>query len=147
MEINNRKAKHNYFILEEIECGIVLVGTEIKAIRQGSANFNDAFCKIRNHEVFVYNMHISHYEHGNIFNHDERRERKLLLRRSEINKLEKRLKLENLTLVPLKLCFVSGRAKVLIGLAKGKKNYDKRNDLKEKDMQRASQKALKDSYR
>ncbi len=142
MEIRNRKAHHNYFILEELECGIVLVGSEVKSIRLGNCNIADAFCRIRSGEVFISNMHISSYEHGNDFNHEPLRQRKLLLHRKEIRKWEMKLKLENLSIIPLKVYFKNGKCKLLVGLAKGKKNYDKRASLKERDMKRAIQKSL-----
>lgn len=136
MEIINRKAKFDYFVIDEIECGIELQGTEIKSIRKGSANFNDCYAVIKNGEVFLLNMYIAKYEEGNRFNHDERRSRKLLLHKSEINKLEKKKELEGITLIPLKLYFVRGKAKVLLGVCKGKKLYDKRQTQKEKDIRR-----------
>ncbi len=142
MEIINRKAKHDYFILEEIECGLVLVGSEVKSIRQGSCNIGDAFCRIKNGELFIHNMYINPYEQASSFNHEPTRMRKLLLHKKELRKWEQRIKLERLTLVPLKLYFKNGYCKILIGLAEGKKNYDKRAALKERDMQRAAQKTL-----
>ena len=126
MEILNRKAKYNYQIFETVEAGIVLTGTEIKSLRVGKANIKDSYARIKNNEVFLINMHISSYDNGNIFNHDETRERKLLLHKKEILKFRDKIKLEGYTLVPLKVYLKDGRAKVLIGLAKGKKNYDKR---------------------
>lgn len=136
MEIINRKAKFDYFVIDEIECGIELKGTEIKSIRKGSANFNDCYAVIKSGEVFLLNMYIAKYEEGNRFNHDERRSRKLLLHKSEINKLAKKKELEGITLIPLKLYFVKGKAKVLLGVCKGKKLYDKRQTQKEKDIKR-----------
>lgn len=136
MEIYNRKARFNYFIEDELECGIALVGTEVKSIRDGSANINDSFARIKNNEIFLINMFISKYKEGNIFNHSETRERKLLLHRSEINKLSKKVELNNYTLVPLKLYFLRGKAKILLGLCKGKKLYDKRQTIKERDLKR-----------
>ena len=126
MEIVNRKAKYNYQIFETIEAGIVLTGTEIKSLKMGKANIKDSYARIKNNEIFLINMHISSYENGNIFNHDETRERKLLLHKKEILKFRDKIKLEGYTIVPLKVYLKNGRAKVLIGLAKGKKNYDKR---------------------
>ena len=143
MEIKNRKAKFDYEILEELECGIALTGTEIKSIRQGSANLKDCYGIIRNNEVFLLNMHVSPYEQGNIFNHDEKRTRKLLLHKKEILKLNDRVKLEGLTLVPLKLYFKANKVKILLALARGKKNYDKRESIKEKDIKRSLQKEFK----
>lgn len=136
MEINNRKAKFNYKIFEEIEAGIVLTGTEIKSIRNGKANLGDSYAVIKNGECFLINMHISPYEQGNLFNHDETRTRKLLLHKKEILKLGNKIRLEGFTLVPLKMYLVRGKAKVLLGLAKGKKNYDKRQSIKERDIKR-----------
>lgn len=146
MKIENRKARHDYFIEDEYEAGIVLVGTEIKSIRKGSANISEAFCRVKNDEVFIHNMFVDHYEQGNIFNHDERRARKLLLNKREIKKIEDAVRIEGKTIVPLRIYFVSGRAKLLIGVCKGKKNYDKRNTLKERDIARSVQKELKNKY-
>lgn len=136
MEINNRKANYDYQILESFETGIVLTGTEIKSIRNGSANLKDSYAVIKNGEVFLLNMHISHYEEGNIFNHDETRTRKLLLHKKEILKLNDKIKLQGLTLVPLKLYFKKNKAKILLGLAKGKKTFDKRESIKERDIKK-----------
>ncbi len=143
MEIINRKAKYNYQIFETVEAGIVLTGTEIKSLRAGKANIRDSYARIKNNEVYIINMHISSYENGNIFNHDETRERKLLLHRKEILKFRDKIKLEGYTLVPLKVYLKDGRAKVLIGLAKGKKNYDKREDIKKRDIERNIRSRLK----
>ncbi len=143
MEILNRKAKYNYQIFETVEAGIVLTGTEIKSLRVGKANIKDSYARIKNNEVFLINMHISSYENGNIFNHDETRERKLLLHKKEILKFRDKIKLEGYTLVPLKVYLKNGRAKVLIGLAKGKKNYDKREDIKKRDIERSIRARLK----
>lgn len=137
MEIVNRKARFNYSILEEYECGIELLGTEIKSIRKGSANFEDSYARIKNNEVFLINMFIAKYEEGNRFNHDERRERKLLLHKSEINKIKKAVELSGNTLIPLKLYFVRGKAKILLGVCKGKRLYDKRQTIKERDLKRS----------
>ncbi|MBE6146825.1 MAG: SsrA-binding protein SmpB [Firmicutes bacterium] len=146
MEIVNRVARHDYFILDEYECGIVLTGTEIKSIRDGKANIKDSYAIVKNGEVFLLNMFISHYEQGNIFNHNETRTRKLLLHKSEIMKLNDSICLEGHTLIPLKVYFVKGRAKVLIGVCKGKKNYDKRETIKERDIKRQTDKELKNRY-
>ena len=143
MEINNKKAYFDYQILEEIEAGIVLTGTEIKSIRNGQANLKDSYAIIRNNEVMVLNMHISKYDDGNIFNHEETRTRKLLLHKKEILKLNDKIKLQGLTLVPLKLYFKKNKAKLLIGLAKGKKLYDKRESIKERDIKRNIEKNYK----
>lgn len=136
MEIINRRARYDYFIDDTYECGIVLKGTEIKSIRNGSANIKDSYAIIRNSEVFLINMFIDHYKEGNIFNHDETRSRKLLLHKNEIKKLDNKLKLEGFTLIPLKVYFVRGKAKVELGLCRGKKNYDKRESIKERDLKR-----------
>ena len=146
MEIVNRVARHDYFILEEIECGIALKGTEIKSIRLGKANIKDSYGIIKNGEVFLLNMFISPYKQGNIFNHQETRTRKLLLHKQEIRKLDQSIKLEGNTLIPLKVYFVKGRAKILLGLCKGKKNYDKRETIKERDIKRDIEKRLKERY-
>ncbi len=143
MEINNRKANYDYEIISTIECGIVLTGTEIKSIRNGNANLKDSYAIIKNNEVFLLGMHISEYEQGNIFNHDEKRTRKLLLHKKEILKLNNKVTLDGNTLVPLKLYFSKNKAKILLGLAKGKKNYDKRETIKERDINREVQKQLK----
>lgn len=139
----NRKARHDYEILETVEAGLVLKGTEIKSIRKGKISLQDGYISIRNGEAWLKNVHISPYEQGNIFNHDPERDRKLLLHRSEIAKLADEMKLKRLTIVPLKVYLVRGRAKVLIGLARGKDRYDKRHSLKEKQMKRDIDRALK----
>ena len=136
MEILNRRARYDYSIVEEYEAGIVLTGTEIKSIRMGRMNIKDSYAIVRNEAVYLLNAHISSYEKGNIFNHDEDRTRKLLLHQREIKKINNKLSLEGYTLVPLKVYFVRGRAKILLGLGKGKKNYDKREDIKKRDMER-----------
>lgn len=146
MKIENRKAKHDYFIEETIETGVVLVGTEIKSIRKGSANINEAFCRIKNGELFIHNMFIDHYEQGNIFNHDERRARKLLVNKREIKNMDEAVRLQGMAIIPLKVYFVRGRAKLLVGICKGKKNYDKRNTIKERDIKRSIEKDLKNRY-
>ena len=143
MEIVNRKARFDYEVLEEIEAGIVLTGTEIKSIRDGKANIKDCYGVIRNGEVYLLNMHISHYEQGNIFNHDETRTRKLLLHKKEILKLNNNIQLQGLTLIPLKVYFKKNKAKILLGLCRGKKNYDKRESIKERDIKRDLQKNYK----
>ncbi|MCD7741099.1 MAG: SsrA-binding protein SmpB [Ruminococcus sp.] len=141
---DNRKAYHEYFVLEKYECGIELCGTEVKSIRCGSVNLKDAWCSIENGECFVKGMHISPYEKGNIFNRDPRRERKLLLHKQEINRLFGRVKQEGLTLIPLSLYFKNGRVKLCMGLCKGKKLYDKRDDMAKKAAQRTIDRALKE---
>ncbi len=137
----NKKAYHDYFIEDTFEAGIVLTGTEIKSIRAGRVNISDAYVRTtRNNEAFIINMHIAKFKQGNQFNHEETRERKLLLHKSEIVKIRSKTKKESLTIVPTKVYLSRGRAKLEIGLAKGKKKYDKRRDLKEKDIKRRLQK-------
>ena len=140
MEIVNRQARFNYFIDETYEAGIVLTGTEIKSIRNGKCNIKDSYAIIKNQEIYLLNAHISPYEQGNIFNHEETRTRKLLLHKKEILKLNNKINTEGYTLIPLKIYFSKSKAKVLIGLCKGKKNYDKKETLKERDIQRELQK-------
>ncbi|TCT18801.1 SsrA-binding protein [Melghiribacillus thermohalophilus] len=142
----NKKAHHDYFIEETYEAGLVLKGTEIKSIRAGRVNLKDSFARIENGEAFLYNMHISPYEQGNRFNHDPLRTRKLLLHKNEINKLIGETQRQGYSLVPLKIYIKNGVAKVLIGLAKGKKQYDKREDLKRKQAKRDIERALKNQY-
>lgn len=139
MEIVNRKARYDYFIVEEYEAGMVLTGTEIKSIRAGKVNLQDSYVIIRGEEAFLLNTHISSYDKGNIFNHDEERTRKLLLHKKEIRKLSSKVMLEGYTLIPLKIYFVKGRAKVLVGLCRGKKDYDKREVIKKRDLEREMQ--------
>lgn len=139
----NRKASHDYTIVEVIEAGVVLKGTEIKSIRNSRINLKDGFVRIRNGEAYLFNVHISPYEQGNIFNHDPLRTRKLLLHKRQIRKLETEAKNAGMTIVPLKVYLKDGYAKVLIGLAKGKKDYDKRESLKRKDQDRQIQRVLK----
>lgn len=143
MEILNRKARFNYEIIDTLECGIVLKGTEIKSIRDGKANIKDSYGIIRNNEIFILNMHISPYENGGVFNHQETRTRKLLLHKREILKLKNKLELEGFTLIPLKLYFVNGKAKIELGLCKGKKLYDKRESSKKRDIEREIAKKYK----
>ena len=143
MEILNRKARFDYFIEEEFEAGIVLKGTEIKSIRLGKVNIKDSYAIIRNEEIYLLNTHISIYDNGNIFNHDENRTRKLLMHKNQIKKLNNKVTLEGYTLIPLKIYFVRGKAKVLIGLCKGKKNYDKRETIKDRDIKREMEKQYK----
>lgn len=136
MEILNRKARYDYEIEDSYEAGMVLTGTEIKSIRKGKVNIKDSYAIIRNDELYLINASISLYEEGNRFNHDEGRMRKLLLHKKEILKLKNKLEIEGYTLIPLKVYFVRGRAKVLIGVAKGKKNYNKKETIKERDILR-----------
>lgn len=144
MLAQNKKARHDYFIEETYEAGLVLLGTEIKAIRAGRVNLKDSFARIRNGELFVHNMHISPYEQGNIHNHEPLRTRKLLLHRKQINTLIGETKEAGYSIVPLKLYLKDGYAKLLIGLARGKKKYDKREDLKQKEAKRDMDRAFRD---
>lgn len=141
MEIVNRKASFLYFIEDTYEAGIVLKGTEIKSIRKGEANLKDSYVIIKNNEAYILNMFISKYEEGNINNHDETRNRKLLLNKQEIYKLKSKLNIEGYTIIPLKVYIKKDNAKVLIGVGKGKKIYDKRESIKQKDIERNEKKA------
>lgn len=143
MEILNKKARFDYFIEDEYEAGIVLKGTEIKSIRKGSANLKDSYAIIRNNEIFLLNVFISPYNEGNRFNHEETRTRKLLLNKKEIKKIKNKLEIEGYTLVPIKLYFKNNKAKILLGIAKGKKNYDKRETIKKRDQEREMKKLMK----
>ncbi|WP_033543534.1 SsrA-binding protein SmpB [Planococcus sp. CAU13] len=143
----NKKAGFDYFIEETMEAGIVLQGTEIKSARNGKVQLKDAFVRIRGGEAWISNMHISPYEQGNIFNHDPTRSRKLLLHKKQIRELESHAKEQGVTIVPLKMYLKDGFAKVLIGVGKGKKNYDKREDLKRKDAKREIDRAMKERTR
>lgn len=143
IEINNRKAKFDYQIFDTLEAGIVLTGTEIKAIRQGNCNLKESYIIIKQNEAYILNMHISHYEEGNIFNHDETRTRKLLLHKKEILKLNDKIRISGYTVVPLRLYFKKNKAKLEIALAKGKKTYDKRETIKQRDISRDIKKQLK----
>jgi SsrA-binding protein len=136
VEVKNKKAYFDYFIEEEYECGIVLKGTEIKSIRKGSVDLKDTFARVKHGEIYVINMYIAKYDEGNRFNHDERRERKLLLHKKEINKIFEKVKQEGKTLVPLKLYFKEDKVKILLGICTGKKLYDKRETIKERDLAR-----------
>jgi SsrA-binding protein len=139
----NKKANHDYFIEETFEAGIVLQGTEIKSVRNGKVQLRDAFVRIRNNEAWISNMHISPYEQGNRFNHDPIRSRKLLLHKRQISQLIGTIKEQGMTIVPIKMYMKDGYAKVLIGIGKGKKNYDKREDLKKKEAKREVERAFK----
>ena len=143
MIANNKKAYHDYFILDKFEAGISLHGTEVKSLRMGKCSIKEAFVRIENGEVFIYGMHISPYEKGNIFNKDPLRVRKLLLHKSEINKLIGKTKEKGITIMPLKVYFKGSLVKVEIGIAKGKKLYDKRQDIAKKDQQREAQRDFK----
>ena len=142
----NKKAYHDYFIIEKMEAGIELFGTEVKSIRQGGINLKEAWCSIVDGEIFINGMHISPYREGNIFNHSETRSRKLLLHKKEIKKIENSISLNGLTLVPLKGYFKDNKFKILVGIGRGKKNYDKRETLKERDIKREVDKNLKRHY-
>lgn len=143
MEILNRKAHHDYFIDEVYEAGIVLTGTEIKSIRNGNCNIKDCYAIIKNGEVFLLNMYVGQYKEGNIFNHSETRSRKLLLHKKEIKKLDDGIKLKGITLVPVKLYFKNNKLKVSLAVCRGKKDYDKRESIKQRDIKREVQKTLK----
>ena len=143
MEILNRKARHDYFIKEEFECGIALKGTEIKSIREGTCNIQDSYGIIKKNELYILNMFIGEYKEGNIFNHQETRTRKLLMHKKEILKLSNKITLEGFTLIPLKVYFKINKAKILLGLCKGKKDYDKRESIKERDIKRELEKKMK----
>lgn len=140
---NNKKAYHDYFIEEKYEAGLVLHGTEVKSLRMGKCSIKEAFIRIENGEVYIYGMHISPYEKGNIFNKDPLRIRKLLLHKQQIRKLIGNSSEKGYTIVPLQVYFKDGRAKIEIGLAKGKKLYDKRQDIAKKDQKREAEKELK----
>jgi SsrA-binding protein len=143
----NKKARHDYFIEETYEAGMVLQGTEIKSMRAGRMNLKDSFARIKNGEMYLHNAHISEYEQGNRYNHEPERARKLLLHKKQINQLIGLTKQQGYSLVPLKVYIKNGYAKILIGLAKGKKNYDKRETLRRKDAKREVERALKDRMR
>lgn len=141
---NNKKAYHDYFIEEKFEAGMVLQGTEVKSLRLGKANLNDSFALVRNGEAFLNNLHISPYDFGNRENHDPDRMRKLLLHKKEISRLFSKIREQGYSLVPLRLYFKSGMVKVEMGLAKGKKLYDKREDMKKKDQKREMAQVFKE---
>lgn len=143
MEIINRQASYNYYIDETYETGIVLTGTEIKSIRNGACNLKDSYAIIKNGEIYLLNTHISPYKQGNIFNHEETRTRKLLLHKKEILKISNKVNIEGYTLIPLKIYFKKSKAKLLLGVCRGKKNYNKIQVLKEKDLAREMAKSTK----
>ena len=145
--IQNRKAYHDYFVLEEYEAGIELFGTEVKSVRQGKVNLKDAWCNIVNGEIFANGMHISPYEHGNIFNRDPLRLKKLLMHKKEINRLYGTVKQDGLSLIPLSVYFSKGKAKMKIGLCKGKKLYDKREVAAKKEAARNIERSMKEQMR
>ena len=142
----NKKAAHDYFVLEKYEAGIELFGTEVKSIRNGRVNLKDSWCTIDNGEIFANGMHISPYEQGNIFNRDPMRPKKLLMHKREIMRLFGRVKQDGLTLIPLSVYFLKGRAKMEVGLCKGKKNYDKREDIAKKDAKRDIERSFRERY-
>jgi len=146
-DATNRKARHDYFIEETIEAGMALRGTEVKSLRLGLANLTDSYVLVRNEEAFLFNANISPYPHGNIMNHEPLRTRKLLLHKEEIRKLLGKMAQKGYTLIPLKIYFTRGRAKVLIGLAKGKKAPDKRDTIREKESKRELERAVKERNR
>ena len=139
----NKKAYHDYFVLESFEAGIELFGTEVKSVRQGKVNLKDAWCSIEKGEIYVNGMHISPYEVGNIVNRDPMRKRRLLMHKREINRLYGQLKQQGLTLIPLSAYFNRGRLKIQVGLCKGKKNYDKRESIARKDAEREAARELR----
>lgn len=141
---NNKRARHDFFIEDVYEAGIVLTGTEIKSVRAGAVNLKDSFAKVVSGEVFVYNMHISPYEQGNRYNSDPMRPKKLLLHKKEIRKLDQALTLEGLTLIPLEVYLINGRAKLALAVAKGKKLYDKREDIASRDAKRSIDRKMKE---
>lgn len=143
----NKKAYHDYFVLEEYEAGIELFGTEVKSIRQGRVNLKDAWCSIDSGEIFVNGMHISPYEQGNIFNRDPLRKKKLLMHKKEIHKLYGTIKQQGLTLIPLSVYFNKGRAKIKVGLCKGKKIYDKRDVAAKKEANKSIDREIKERMR
>ena len=141
---NNKKARHDFFIESVYEAGLELTGTEIKSIRAGGVNLKDSFAKVQNGEVFVYNMHISPYEQGNRYNSDPLRPKKLLLHKKEIRKLDQSVALEGLTLIPLDVYLLKGKAKLSLAVAKGKKLYDKREDIASRDAKRSMDRKMKE---
>jgi len=145
--IKNRKARHEYNVEETYEAGIVLKGTEVKSLRDGKASIQEAFAYLMDGEVWLRDMYIKPYSHGSYANHDERRKRKLLLKKREIAEIDKAVSQKGYTLVPLKIYFKGGYAKVLLGLARGKKKYDKREDIKERDVKRELDRKVKGSYK
>lgn len=136
----NKRAYHDYFIIETLECGIVLKGTEIKSIRLGKVSIQDAYCQVKNDLLYLFDMHIGKYDKGNIFNHDEKRDRTLLAHNKEIRKLGQKVKMEGLTIVPLTVYLNEGLCKIEIALCKGKKNYDKREDMKKEEAKKIEKK-------
>lgn len=146
-KIENRRARFDFHIDDTYEAGIALKGTEVKSIRAGKASLNESFAYMKNGEIWLRNMYVKPYEFGSFYNHDERRDRKLLLKRKEIREIDKYMNQKGYTLVPLKLYFKRGYAKVLLGLARGKKQYDKRENIREKDVKRELDRKIKGSYK
>ena len=142
--VDNRKARHEYYVLETFEAGIELYGTEVKSLRAGTVNLKDAYCRVINGEMILYGMHISPYEHGNVFNRDPLRPKRLLMHKREILRLYGQVKQEGLALIPLSVYFKGSRVKVQLGLCKGKKLYDKRATEAEREMKRVAERAMKD---
>lgn len=142
--VDNRKARHEYFVLESFEAGIELYGTEVKSMRAGTVNLKDSYCSVVDGEMILYGLHISPYAHGNIFNRDPLRPKRLLMHKKEILKLYGQVKQEGLALIPLSLYFKGSRVKVQLGLCKGKKLYDKRATEAEREMKRVAERAMKD---
>ena len=140
----NRKARHDYFVEDTCEAGLVLHGTEVKSMRQGRVNLKESYCAVKDREMFAFGMHISPYEQGNIFNRDPFRERKLLLHKSEIRKLNALAQVEGYSLIPLQLYFKDGRVKLELAVAKGKKLYDKRSDIASRDAKREVERRMKE---
>lgn len=147
MEIDNKKAYHDYFIDDKLECGISLKGNEVKSIRQGKCNIKDAWCRVQNNQLVIRGMHISKWETANMFDIDENRERVLLAHKREIIKLSEKVKLDGISLIPLKIYFKDGKVKVLLGVCRGKHNFDKRNTLKERQVDRDIRRAFKERSR
>lgn len=141
--ITNKRAEHDYFIISRIEAGIALKGTEVKSLRNGKANFLDSYVDFINGEAFLVNMHISEYSHGNRYNHEEKRKRKLLLNKAEIRKLQQKVKEKGYTVIPLRAYLKNGKIKIEIALARGKKLYDKRESIAEKDLKRELERKYK----
>ncbi len=142
--VNNKRALHDYFILESHECGIVLTGTEIKSVRLGKCALNDSYARVKDYELYLINMHIAKYSHGNIFNHEEKRDRKLLMEKRDIIKLSQKVKQEGLTLIPTKVYLKDDLCKIELALCKGKKLYDKREAQKEEDSEKRLEKVIKE---
>ena len=147
VEIQNRSARHNYSVEDTLEAGLVLYGTEVKSIRQGKANLIDSYAVIKDGEIYIVGMHISPYDKGNIFNKDPLRDKKLLLHKKEINKLLGIVQQKGLSLIPLKVYFLRGKVKLQLAIARGKKLYDKRDDLKARDAKREIDRRLKENFK